>query len=286
MVVDSQIMKNARELFSLGTFHGEDELLISFECLGAELWTRALIARQVGEGFPESQRNADLASAFRYQSLRLSVLLARTWQIEWMKENVSASRKTDSGLWTVFAALAIKDFHIDISSVMDSIAPVVIQAKGSIKKKDTKKLPGFPDIQSGTRRSYREKIPEDILTAIDSSVRWWPTVKRIRDILTHRDHNKIVFGTPADGVLFQIYEDMHEPKIIEPNFLWPGGKNVVDFELYAAFVIGEVLVLLDKLGKQIAFHLGFEEEGLTKSIRTGNFRGLVRSLDRLLELTA
>lgn len=279
-LIDSQRIKRAIQLFSSDR---QTLLMTTYERLAVELAQRLIVSQQFKKVIHEFQRIGDLAAYFHYSSFRVSEVFLRLYQIQWMKETFK--KTSDSRiLWNLFAALAIKDFHTDISSTMDSIAPVVIRTKGDIKQKDKKKLPGFPDIQSGTKRTYREKIPRDILVTIDSTDRWWPTVKDIRDLLVHREHNKIIFGQPTDGILFQIYESLDNPKILETPFLSKVGKNIVDFELYSAFVMGELLVLLDELGRQIASHLGIAEEGLPHGYRSDNFQNLFSALNRLIDL--
>ena len=57
-----------------------------------------------------------------------------------------------------FLGLSIKDFHVDIISFMDSLAPVIIQAESSLKFKNRQNTPGWTDIQKDLERSYRTKL--------------------------------------------------------------------------------------------------------------------------------
>ena len=200
-----------------------------------------------------------------------------------MQKILSSAKEDEQRLWGIYAGLAIKDFHFDLSSFMDSLAPVIIQVQGTLRPKDRKQLPGFPDVQSSTQRSYRNGIPNDLLDIIDRTDTWWPSVKTARDILAHREHLKIVFGAPTQGVLFQIYKKQQQAVLIDPALLWPGGRDVVDFDLYFAFVISEVLVLLEELSERITVHLHFSKESLTPAMREGDFDQLVTAMDKLIE---
>jgi len=153
--------------------------------------------------------------------------------------------------WHYYGALCIKDFHIDLGSLMDSIAPVIIQVCGIVGIQKKVKLLGFTDIQrSGSPRAakFRSQLPEGIRAIIDTTDQWWPSVKAIRDILAHREHQKVAFGSLTDGVLFQIYEPLFSPKVIHKAFLWPHGHHVADFRRYSAYIIVEVLLFFDVLG--------------------------------------
>jgi hypothetical protein len=188
-------------------------------------------------------------------------------------------------MWHVFAGLGIKDFHVDMASLMDSIAPVVTQVKGDVAKKAWSS--GFSTVQTkGQYRNgkHKDDIPSDICKTIDQTDRWWPVVKEVRDILVHREHQSGVFERPSDGILFQVYEGLHDPQILDQRLMYAGGHNVIDFSLYSAFVLAEVLTFLDELGTQIAAHLNIGS--MVGSLRIGDFKSLVSSLERLASSTS
>jgi len=61
--------------------------------------------------------------------------------------------------------------------------------------------------------------------------------------------------------------------------MYAEGQNVVDFPLYSAFVLAELLTFLDDLGTQIAAHLKIGS--MVGSLRIGDFKSLASSLERL-----
>jgi hypothetical protein len=128
-------------------------------------------------------------------------------------------------------------------------------------------------------------MPDRILEVIDGTDRWWPPVKQVRDILTHREHQKIAFGGAGSGVLFQLYVPGSpglQPRVIDPHFLWKGGNNVADFRLYSASVVAELLVFLDELGAVLADILGLSIAGHQRSTRVGDFAYLIEPMEQLL----
>jgi len=297
-ILERDRIKRARALISLRDSEYGDVLQTRFEDLGADLHTHSLMLdhRKSWRGITDSEKYHKLSSAFRYTSLRLSEVfvrlelfrfigneIARIPEADRLDEMTKAPTEGAPWMWNQYAGIAIKDFHADISSVMDSVAPVVIQVEGEIKKKDKSKLPGFPDIQKGSKRSYRKIIPSDILAVIDETDRWWAAVKTVRDVVIHRDHHRIVFPTLGDNgsLLFQVYEGQDSPVVGGSQLLYPDGKNVVDFSLYSGFVIAELLVFLDDLANLIPNHLKI---GSTPHWRMGNFKALASSLDRLESL--
>jgi hypothetical protein len=130
--------------------------------------------------------------------------------------------------------------------------------------------------------NFRQQLGQELIDRIDSTERWWPAIKRIRDDLAHREHTKIVFGGAKDGVLFQLYGTaLHKPVVVHPKLLWPRGHHVADFRLYSAAVVAELLVFLDEMGKALASALGLDSARLTPTIRGGDFSFLMESMKQL-----
>lgn len=241
---------------SLGQLHA---LVTTFGRLGGEVHVRHATLRAIDQSDPSSaeiERLAPLSRLFTYASLRQSDLFTRLSTVECLKEVFSERSGDDAFLWHSVGGLAIKDFHVDLSAVMDALAPVVIEATVGLKPKDREKLPAFPDIQAGAMRSYRDALPDPIRHVIDSTDRWWPEVKRVRDIVTHREHQKIAFGHANDGLLFQAYDSTMKPLVHQPASLVANGNSVAEFELYSTSLLAEVLVLMDELGRAISTEWG------------------------------
>ncbi|MBM3941808.1 MAG: hypothetical protein FJ316_02570 [SAR202 cluster bacterium] len=287
LIIPSRI-KLVRELIHLGADDEYDIISARFECLGNEVWLRAsaLLRMKVKGRNDELDTLVRLSPAFKYTSLRLTDLFDRLAQLEWMREGMTKEPDMAEfaqhgitgvkSMWRPFMSLGIKDFHSDVASLMDSIAALVMQVQGEIPT--LKQSPGFSWVEKkGHSRKY---VPENILAIIDKTDSWWPTIKEVRDVLNHREHLKLVFGTPTDGILFQVYEGPQEPKILDSHLMHPNSHNVVDFGLYSAWVLSEMFVFLEDVGEQIADILKFGS--MTPSMRMGNFKSIAASLEKLV----
>ena len=284
-ILDKQRIGRARALF-VEDRHGEPHTFVNvFDCLSAEIQTRAIVIRQQDPLPTNLNSTLQIARFFRYASFRFTELILRIEQINWMQREFKTKQGEESVFWNLFAALAIKDFHIDLGSLMDSLAPVVLQATGAFDGQGESKLPGFTDIQKkGSPRAvkFRQSIPDNVLNAIDGTDRWWSAVKQVRNTLTHREHSKIVFSGPNQGILFQIYEPHYAPIVLDHNLLWQSGKDVADFRLYSAAVFAELLSSLEELGIALTETMNMSVDGLPDSMRTGDFTYLIEPMEQLL----
>ena len=202
MRLDSSRVRRALSLFR--SSERDCILCTTLEGLGAELGNMsASIGSVPGLNkaiLEQMERAKSLSASISYVSRRFTELLMRLQEIEWKKEALAYDPTRDgfdlitdrtANRWRMFMALAIKDFHVDIGSLMDALAPVVIQAAGELKQKDQTKLPGWADVQCGTQRSYRATLPPNLLSVVDDADGWWPAVKKVRNLLTHQDHENI-----------------------------------------------------------------------------------------------
>lgn len=284
--LDPTCIRSALALFSPGILGARHSLTMGFESLGLEVETRARVLTQRGLTVANLRDSAQLARLFAYSSFRFRELLMRLEFLNWLQRQCSSSGSEISLPWHNFAALAIKDFHVDLGSLMDALAPVVLQASGSFDALGEKKLPGFADVRAngGSERAprFRQSIDASMLSVIDSTARWWPSVKRVRDELAHREHNKIVFGEANQGIFFQLYTSEFSPTIVDKRLLWPEAENVADFRLYSAAILSELLAFLEALGAALAASLTFSTARLVPSTHVGDFTYLLEPMEQLL----
>lgn len=283
--LDPTCMKGALALFSPGILGARHSLTMGFESLGLEVETRARVLKQRGLTAANLRDSAQLARLFAYASFRFRELLMRLEFLNWLQRQCQSSGGAYSPSWHNFAALAIKDFHVDLGSLMDAVAPVVLQASGADVFGE-KKLPGFADVRAngGSPRAerFRKSIDTSLLNIIDSTARWWPSVKRVRDELAHREHNKIVFGEANQGIFFQLYTSESSPTIVDKRLLWPEAENVADFRLYSAAILGELLAFLEALGVALAASLDLSTTRFAPSVHVGDFTYLLDPMEQLL----
>ncbi len=287
-----QRLSRAREFFIPGD--SNDTLVISLEGLRAELRNRVGAIRGSQELITSIAHASALSDAISYASGRLSDVMARHQQIGWMRRTLAYEPKpnvfdqaadTQAALWRIFLGLAIKDYHLDISSLMDAVAPVVIQVDNKRKSGDKIHPPGWNALLPGTKGNYREQLSTDITNIIDrAEKRWWKVIKEIRNIVTHREHDRIVFGNPKDGLLFQVYDQKRTPKILLPQVLYQNAHNIVDFDLYSAWVIAEVITLLDDLGISISLKMQIPQAIFSHMSFRMVDKSVAQSIERLIQL--
>ena len=284
-VVDSQRVTQALEAFALSnTDDASDALCTQLGSLGVELQNRAFTKNRGAESAKTQKHWRSFARSCEYMTRRLGDLLTRLVMVRWIHGQRVASGESPGGWRAQFAKFLIKDFHADASSFMDSLAPVVAQVPRALPPATLRTPPGFSDVvaysNSKRKDGLREGVPAEILRIVDSTDRWWPLVKCVRQFLHHREHVVIPFGHPEEGFLFQVYSDRHEPLITDAVLLWPQGSFVADFGPYSAFVVAEAVALLDDLGVAAsqAFGVELEEHML---IMGGDYADVVSSLRAL-----
>lgn len=283
--VDPDRIRRTISLFHAGSSPDEHKLSTQFESLCSEIVMRAKIMERCQNTSSNSKSLKVLARLFEHASLRLSDVLTRLNFIDAIqKEFVEKDIRLFSP-WNVWASLLIKDFHLDVISLMDSTAAIAIEGTVDLKPKDLERPPDFSDLLPNTKRSYRSKMPEAVIRMFDSAyIGWYKDVKEVRDILAHREHTKIVFGIPKDGILFQVYESFYSPRILDACFLWPKGNNVVDFRLYSSFIVAETLLFMEDLSTELMMGLSLNSRGLPGVYRIGHFSQLLDALNRLKEM--
>jgi hypothetical protein len=273
-------------------------LFTALEGLGVELgvrWRAADHGGNLSQSLSQYvERIRVLSGAISYTSNRFTDILFRQQEIDWKKEVLAYVPKSDvfdqasdpkASSWRMFMGLSIKDFHVDIVSLMDALAPVLIQTESKLKPKDVNRLPGWATIQRGTKCSYRKELSHDLCKIIDGTDRWWPSVKEVRNLLTHRKHDRIIFGNSEDGLLFQIYDQTMRPSIELPSVLYRKEKYVVDFDFYSAFIFAELIILFDEIGNAIASKLGITRNNLAQMCQREVVKSVAKSIERLIQAT-
>ena len=71
------------------------------------------------------------------------------------------------------------------------------------------------------------------------------------------------------------------PMVTEKALLFEGATNVVDFGRYSAFVVGEILLLLEELEERLREECKIGDSSMTPSMRYGDFEQLLAGLRRL-----
>jgi len=119
---------------------------------------------------------------------------------------------------------------------------------------------------------------------MDSTNRWLPAVTQIRDVLEHRDRLSLIAGDPSDGILFQLPGWTRSAPALESVLLDPERTDLVGFELYSAFVLAEILALLNELALRMAAHVGVKLMTEPLSMWYGKFIKPAYNMDLLQQM--
>jgi len=229
---------------------------------------------------PKDRARALLSAIHDFQA-RQNDLLLRNYFIGWLRNEILLNPDRHSELWRLFGRLAAKDFHGDLASLMDATTPIVILLESDLRP-GSRWAPGFPQVQVNGRDSYRPILSAELLAVVDATQDWWPYVKDVRHTVFHRDHNRIVFGSPEDGFLLQIYDDDHQALLADPLFAAATGTQIADFLLYTTWALAESLYYLHQLGLAIYSRLQLPRDRFDEYGRGGNAAEFVATLDTLI----
>ena len=86
-------------------------------------------------------------------------------------------------------------------------------------------------------------------SALVLSAPWYSELRSVRDAILHHGAFTLVFGSPNDGILFQVHSGFKRLINID-SLMW--NENVVDFQLYAGLYFARINVLLEQLGRLLA----------------------------------
>jgi len=143
---------------------------------------------------------------------------------------------------------------------------------------------------------YNKQRVDNILSVICSAGNQWLEFLNIRNILTHKGHSKPGSQSPKLGIWVKLYKKRDKPLIHNPRFIpaifrerqASNIENLVDFWLYAAFIIVELLVFLNELGSVPADYKGIKLPLWRRRniVRGLSFDFLINQIRRLQKTTA
>ena len=203
------------------------------------------------------------------------------YRLEWL-HNLAIQNQLGFTLWNMSASLDVEYFHVELRSILDYIANIlgiIAKKPGQVPSNSCRELYQWLDAnpQNVTRFGKEQ-------SALVLSAPWYSELRVIRDSVLHRGAFTLVFGSPKDGILFQVHSGF-KPLIKVDSLMW--NENVVDFQLYAGLYFARVIVLLERLGGLFANRIPRQP-----SIREAkcNYQGLgilrnwmSKLLDKLIE---
>lgn len=166
-------------------------------------------------------------------------------RLSWLR-TASIDEKFLDNMWLPYASVDIEHFHVELRSIMDYVAKIVarIANKYGQVPETFRKLLNWVSQSQGNRN----RLGEDLATVVESA-RWFLHLRGVRDTLIHSGGFTLVFGSPKDGILFQVFKD-HIKNLIDHKTLM-FNENVVYFERYAAIYLAHLFVFLELLAEVI-----------------------------------
>lgn len=169
-------------------------------------------------------------------------------RIEWFRRIAQENQWTEKNpfLWSLYTGLDIELFFIEVRSILDYTA---IALKDMSQKPAQVKVGSFREMYQWLEKNpgNKERLGQEASNVIQSAA-WYKEIRQLRDDMIHRGFDTVVFGSPRDGVLFQVLSGL-EGKVHMEALMW--NENVVDFQLYVGLYFARIYALLNKLGTLI-----------------------------------
>lgn len=194
---------------------------------------------QAKKGHPPNA--GSLARLFQHITFDLGNISLLVDRLEWMRTRALTDNDLEQR-WFPYATLDIQAVHIEIRSVLDYVAHIIrLFAPQPGQVTDTG---SFQKLLEWLKTNAHRIQPEVATLTLEQS-KWFAEVRRVRDQLVHRGALTIIFGTPRDGILFQIMDDSFTDLVRRQYLMY--NVNVVYFDRYAALYLARVLAFLEDL---------------------------------------
>ncbi|HEX4952080.1 MAG TPA: hypothetical protein VF017_01615 [Thermoanaerobaculia bacterium] len=214
---------------------------------------------------------------------RLEELIIRRCYIEWLNDHFVGPVRGPSSQRLAFGRLAVRDFHVDLAALMDSVVPVVSAIDDPSRKRQY--WPSFNELFTGRGRDLWPPSP-DVKAFLQGTRGWWPFTCEIRNCMVHRRYSSLVLDDGGGTFLFQLYLTGDNPLVTEPLLRAEVGTDVADFFLYSAWAMAEAIHFLDAVGQLLFRKFKLEEDVLERAHGGREMKLLGRDLDLLLERVA
>lgn len=210
-------------------------------------WTGQFVSLSVNL-YLTAQQNTDL----RKPAILAKYIVQDIWNIGTILHRLSwfqtapIDKEFIDHMWLPYASIDIEHFHVEFRSIMDYVGEIVahFSNKRGQSPESFRKLFNWVYGKQGNRK----RLGEDLAVVVESA-EWFPDFRGIRDALIHSGGFTLVFGTPKDGILFQIYKDIASNLIKHKSLMY--NENVVYFERYAAIYLAHLFVFLEFLANTI-----------------------------------
>jgi len=162
-------------------------------------------------------------------------------RLTWMQSN-ALENQDFKDRWFYYASVDIQIFHVEIRSILDYITQIIrlfspqpgqVTDTGSFRKL-LNWLGNNPN-----------RIQEEVADLCLEQYEWFHEMRSIRDFILHSGGEVIAFGSPDDGILFQVMSPGYENLIDKPFLMF--NENVAFFDRYAALYFSRAISFLEDL---------------------------------------
>jgi hypothetical protein len=158
-------------------------------------------------------------------------------RLSWMKTR-AADEEEMGGLWQSYAAADIRAIHVEMQSILDFLANLIRAF-----------APKPEELPEGSFRQlidWCEKNPDEIpsggCTLLDHQREWFDQFRVVRDLLVRLGGETVIYGSPEDGILFQVFRPGHQ-QVIRKSYLLHNPEAAY-FNRYAALLTSRLLCFL------------------------------------------
>ena len=162
-------------------------------------------------------------------------------RLNWFREQAVKDKALDN-MWLPYASVDIEHFHVEFRSIMNYVAEVISYAsnrRGQIPE-------SFRRLSSWVKESpgNRKRIGDGLAKVVESAF-WFPAIRGVRDSLLHRGSFTFIFGSPNDGILFQVVIKGSTDIIFHEQLML--NRSCVFFDRYAAMYLAYLFCFLESL---------------------------------------
>jgi hypothetical protein len=169
----------------------------------------------------------------------------------WRTQQAAIRNEFEETLWRSYSALDINFFHIQVRSVMDTLATLISETADKRGQ-----LPAsFADLVSKLNR-HSSRLDPRIVSILENST-WFYATRDVRDKIVHYNAKTLIFGEPCDGILFQVFSKKFSPLIHDPRLMH--NENTVIFDRYATVVIANLICLIEDVFDVLYLRYGLEK---------------------------
>lgn len=176
-------------------------------------------------------------------------------RLDWMK-TIASSDPIFHDLWRPYSSLDIEHLYVEFRSLCDHLASLIWCC--------------FEEVPDNKAKSFYKllvwlwknqiKCDKTLVSVVENAGllkpenqlyrTWFGHMREIRDEINHRGANTFVFGTPNEGIIFQVLRDYLRQAIPAlPHLKF--NENVLFFDKYFALQMSNLLVFSEKLSEVI-----------------------------------